>query len=234
MQLFCGVSLIAIVYLSGLQMNFDFNIQLPGEKCNANFCFTAVILGFLNLQTAASWKSLCQVEFILPSSWAPLSRWDFFLHSSFSKCNVLLSASGGECSISYINWFKFENTAMIHKEKAKAANEMLGRNLGNYLVRAMWCELIITSSVGSCWKPYVWIQLLRNTSARAGVWEGGKESEERASPAVITCRQTQNQPQFLTSGLLNQRFSGLVCIFLYKRCSYYGLCNKLSEVNVSL
>lgn len=67
---------------------------------------------------------------------------------TFSKCNVLLSASEGECSISSIIWCKFENNAMIHKEKVKDANEMFGRNLGNYLVRPMW--FIIASSVGSC------------------------------------------------------------------------------------
>lgn len=67
---------------------------------------------------------------------------------TFSKFNVLLS-TGGECSISSISWCKFENTTvMIHREKGKDVNEMLGRNLGIYLVRPMW--FIIVSSVGSC------------------------------------------------------------------------------------
>lgn len=61
---------------------------------------------------------------------------------------MLLSASGGKCSISSISWSKFKSTAMIHKEKVKAANQMLGRNLGNDLVRPMW--LIIVSSVERC------------------------------------------------------------------------------------
>lgn len=67
---------------------------------------------------------------------------------AFNKRNVLLSAREGECGISSISWCKFENTAMIHKEKGKAVNEMLGRNLGNDLVIPM-C-FIIASSVGFC------------------------------------------------------------------------------------
>lgn len=41
---------------------------------------------------------------------------------TFSKHNVLLSAREGDCSISSISWCKFENTAVIHKEKGKAVN----------------------------------------------------------------------------------------------------------------
>lgn len=65
---------------------------------------------------------------------------------TFSKHNVLLSAREGDCSISSISWCKFENTAVIHKEKGKAVKAMLGRNLGNDLVRPM--HFIIASSVG--------------------------------------------------------------------------------------
>lgn len=139
--------------------------------------------------SSSFWKVLCQGKFISPSSCAPLARGakkpSGFCYScvTFCKYNGLVTARGGECSISStLVGVKFENAAMTHKEKEKAVHEMLGKNLGNCLVWPMW--FIAVGSVGSWWKPDVRIQLFRNVSCTIA-WEGGMRGEQAQQTSPV-------------------------------------------------